>query len=199
MDVGQELYQQVSNWMEIDTTGVNDEIYSYSQEDNKAIVLLESTTKRVKGLYKIGLMWQDDLKLPNNRIVAELQLRFLQQRLNKGPHLKNLYQETIDSDVAKQYTTEVYSESDTAVKAWFLPHQPATNNNKHQKVRRVAKTFLESSVDDKWTPDHVHVYKPHLRSNGFALCSLLCIDEIVLEITPTVIQNYNELSQRTST
>ena len=89
--------------------------------------ILESTTKLVIGHYKIGLLLEDDVKLPYNRIVADLQLESLQQRLNKDPHLKNLYQEKIDSDVAEGYINEVYPESDTVAKAWFLPHHPVTN------------------------------------------------------------------------
>ena len=56
-----------------------------------ALKILESTTKLVNGHYEIGLLWNDDVKLPNNRIVAELQLKSLQQLPNKDPHLKNLY------------------------------------------------------------------------------------------------------------
>ena len=96
-----------------------------------ALNVLESTTKLVNGHYEIELLWKDDVKLPNNRIVADQQLRSLQQRLNKDPHLKNLYQEAIDSDVARGYITEVYPEFDTAAKAWFLKHHPVTNINKH--------------------------------------------------------------------
>ena len=139
-DFDRNLYQQVSNWIEFDTTGVNEEVYSYSQENKMALKILQSTTKQVNGQYEIGLLWRDDVKLPNNRIVAELQLRSVQQRLNKDPHLKNLFQETIDTKryiVAKRYITEVLPESDTAAKAWFHPHHPVTNINKPGKVRTV--------------------------------------------------------------
>ena len=56
------------------------------------------------------------------------------------PNLKNLYQETIDSVLAKRYITEVYPESDTAAKAWFLPHHPVTNIDKRGEVRTFTNT-----------------------------------------------------------
>ena len=135
-----DLYPQVSNWVEFDTTGVNEEVYSYSQEDKMGFKILESTTKLNYGPCKTGLLWNDDVKLPNNRVVADLQLGSLQQRLNEDPYLKNLYQETIDSDVDKGNITEVYPESDTAVKAWFLPHHRVTKINNPGIVRRVTNT-----------------------------------------------------------
>ena len=135
-DFDRDLYQHISNWIEFDTTGVNAEVYSYSQEDKMALKILESTTKLGNGHYEIGLLW-NDVKLPNNRIVADLQLKTLQKLLHKDHHLKNFYHETVDSDVAKGYNTDVFTESEKAAKAWFLPHHPVTNINKPGKVRRV--------------------------------------------------------------
>ena len=111
------MYQQFSNWTEFDKTGVNEKNYSYSHCDKMALKILESTTKLVNAHYEIGFLWKDDVKLQNSRIVADLRLSPLQQRLDKDPYLKNLHQETIDSDVAKGYITEVHPESDTAGKA----------------------------------------------------------------------------------
>ena len=103
--------------------------------------------KLVIGHYEIRLLlWKDDVKLPNIRIVADLQLRPLEQRLNKDPQLKNIYQKTIDSDVAKRYITEVYPESDTAAKAWLLPHHPVTYIDKRGEVRTV--TNASSAYQD---------------------------------------------------
>ena len=68
----------------------------------------------------------------NHRRVADLQRS-----------LNNHYQNTIDTDVAKGYITEVYPEPYTAAKAWFSTHHSNTNFNNPGKVRRVANASIE--------------------------------------------------------
>ena len=54
-----------------------------SENDKRAIEVLESTTKIVDGHYQIGLLWKQGEFLPNNRWLALKQLDQLDQKLSK--------------------------------------------------------------------------------------------------------------------
>ena len=131
-----ELFQQVHRWMRQDIEGVSSAKKAFSSNDRRAEKNLQSTTTKVEGRYQIGLLWKENVDLPNNRWVAERQLSGLEQRLEKDSNLKQLYQKTIDDDLAKGYIVRV-PPNDTTVKKWYLPHHPVTNIHKPGKVRRV--------------------------------------------------------------
>ena len=131
-----ELFQQVHRWMRQDIEGVSSAKKAFSSNDRRAEKILQSTTTKVEGRYQIGLLWKENVDLPNNRWVAERQLSGLEQRLEKDSNLKQLYQKTIDDDLAKGYIVRV-PPNDTTVKKWYLPHHPVTNIHKPGKVRRV--------------------------------------------------------------
>ena len=131
-----ELFHQVQNWMRLDNEGVSSTKKAFSANDRRAEKILQSTTTKIGDRYQIGLLWKPNVDLPNNRWVAERQLRTLEQRLQKDPTLKEQYKKTIDDDLAKGYIVEVPT-VDATLKKWYLPHHPVTNVNKPGKVRRV--------------------------------------------------------------
>ena len=86
------------------------------------------------------MLWSEpEPNLPNNFGSAIRQLYSLERRFQRDPNLKDLYQQSIDTDVEKGFVktlgkSEVKS---TFGKEWYLPHHPLQNPNKPGKVRRV--------------------------------------------------------------
>ena len=101
--------------------------------------------------------------LPNNYSSALGQLYSLERRFQRVPNLKSVYQQSIDSDVEKEFV-KILDESEvkgTFEKEWYLPHHPVLNPNKPGKVRRVcnaASKYKELFLNDKLPagPDLLH-------------------------------------------
>ena len=80
-----ELNEQFFNYcnMEFDDTVYNSKL-STSQEDKRALDIMNETAKLENGPYEIALPWKTDpLYLDNNKIVAQHRLTLLKKRLLK--------------------------------------------------------------------------------------------------------------------
>ena len=117
--------------------------------------MLESTTKFTGERYEVGMLWSEpEPNLPNSYSSALGQLY---------SNLKNLYQQSIDTDVEKRFV-KILDESKvkgTFGKEWYLPHHPVLYPNKPGKVRRVcnaASKYKEVCPNDKLLagPDLLH-------------------------------------------
>ena len=115
---------------------------------------LNEKTRKVDGRYEVPLIWKDqNIRLPDNRIVAVHRLNVLERRLQRDPELAAAYEKTISSDLEKGYIKKLTKEEANArtVKyKWYLPHHPVLNPSKPGKVRRVcdaAAKFQGSSLN----------------------------------------------------
>ena len=77
--------------------------------------------------------------LPDNYYSSLLQIKSLEKRLAKDPHLRNQYSKTIEDDLNKGYVIQVppHNFSNCSICEWYLPHHPMANPNKPGEVRRV--------------------------------------------------------------
>ena len=77
--------------------------------------------------------------LPDNYYSSLVQLKSLEKRLAKDPHLKDQYSKTIEDDLSKGYVIQVppHNFSNRSIREWYFPHHPVVNPNKPGKVRRV--------------------------------------------------------------
>ena len=68
-----------------------------------------------------------------------VQLKLLEKRLAKDPHLRDQYSKTIEDDLNKGYVFQVspHNFSNRNIREWYLPHHPVVNPNKPGKVRSV--------------------------------------------------------------
>ena len=87
----------------------------------------------------------------------------MERRLQRDPKLKDLYQQSIDTDVEKGFVKILgkLEVKGTFKKEWFLPYHPVLNPNKPDKVRRVcnaAAKYKDICLNDKWLdgPDLLH-------------------------------------------
>ena len=110
------------------------------------------------------MLWNEpEPSLPNNYGSALGQLYSLERRFQRDPKLKELYQQSIDTDVEKGFV-KILGKSEikgTFGKEWYLPHHPVLNPNKPGKVRRVcnaAAKYKDVCLNDNLLagPDLLH-------------------------------------------
>jgi len=150
------LEKRVEEWWRTDSFGTKyDYKASRTREDKQAIDILEKTVKHVNGRYEAGMLWRDDnVKLPNNRVMAENRLKSTEKRLKRDDDLAKKYCAIIEDYVNKGYARVLSSEESEALtaKQWFLPHHPVLNPHKPGKVRMVmdaAAQYEGASLNDK--------------------------------------------------
>ena len=135
------LAEQIKTWWDIESYASRCDVSGRSKEDEKALQMLEQTTKFDGERYEVGLLWKrNDPFLPNNYSSALSQKKSLEYRLEKKPELKKLYQDSIKLDVEKGFVRILKQEELEATKLerqWYVPHLPVENPNKPGKVRRV--------------------------------------------------------------
>ena len=149
------LAEQIKTWWDIESYASRCNVSGRSKEDEKALQMLEQTTKFDGERYEVGLLWKrNDPFLPNNYSSALSQMKSLEYRLEKKPELKKLYQDTIKVHVEKGFVRILKQEKFEATKLerqWSVPHQPVINLNKPGKMRRVciaASKFRGLSLND---------------------------------------------------
>ena len=156
--------ENIQTWWDIETYASKINVVSQSKKELQAQKMLESTTKFTGERYEVGMLWSEpEPNLPNNYSSALGQLYSLERRFQRDPNLKNLYQQSIDTDVEKGFV-KILDESEvkgTFGKEWYLPHHPVLNPNKPGKVRRVcnaASKYKEVCLNDKLLagPDLLH-------------------------------------------
>ena len=111
-----------------------------SVEDEKVLKFLSERKPEVEGHYAVPLLWKDqNIQLPDNRVVAIHLLGLLEKRLQHYSELGEAYKKTIDTDLEKWYIKTLTKEetADQAKRTWCLPHHLVLNLNKPGKIRRV--------------------------------------------------------------
>ena len=76
--------------------------------------------------------------MENNYYSGLNQLRCLEKRLGDKPTLKEKNDQTLSTDLIKNYIKPVEMTEPEPEKVWYLPHHPVQNPNKPGKIRRVA-------------------------------------------------------------
>ena len=156
--------ENIQTWWDIETYASKINVVSQSKKELQAQKIIESTTKFTGERYEVGMLWSEpEPNLPNNYSSALGQLYSLERRFQRDPNLRNLYQQSIDTDVEKGLV-KILDDSEvkgTFGKEWYLPHHPVLNPNKPGKVRRVcnaASKYKEVCLNDKLLagPDLLH-------------------------------------------
>ncbi|XP_055634192.1 uncharacterized protein LOC129774475 [Toxorhynchites rutilus septentrionalis] len=112
-----------------------------SDEDRRARLILEKTTRRVGNRFETGLLWdKEDAELPNSYPMAVRRMKCLEQRLLKQPALFENVCSQIEQYQQKGYahpaTAEELAETEPG-KVWYLPLNVVVNPRKPGKVRLV--------------------------------------------------------------
>ncbi|XP_042229944.1 uncharacterized protein LOC121873355 [Homarus americanus] len=127
-----------------------------SLEDKKMLEMWTLYGTRVGNHYQFPVPFRKEYPdLPNNKAMAEQQLKSLKGRLTKNTRLYQRYAEEMKQLLCKDYAELVPASQLTANpgKTWFLPHLPVLNPKKPDKILIVfdcasvyANTSLNSQV-----------------------------------------------------
>ena len=134
----QPLDNLIQEFWSIENDGTRKEDNTITEDEKSAIRILESTINHTGERYEIGLPWKVPANLQNNYFSALNQLNSLNKRLNNDPKLSDMYQQTLVTDLEKNYVKPVEMTDPPPEKIWYLPHHPVQSANKPNKVRRVA-------------------------------------------------------------
>ena len=150
------LLQQVEKFWKTDfVDSISSSKVSMSVEDERALRILEESTKMVSGHYQIALPWrQQPPYLPNNRILADQRFQLLKKKFLRDHKLFERYKGTIHDYITKGYAERVPEEElDVDGKPlWYLPHHAVFNPNKPAKLRVVfdcAARYKGTSLNDQ--------------------------------------------------
>ena len=102
------LFKLVQDWMKVEKLGIASPRKALSEIDERAIEILESTTKIVDGHYQRGLLWKQGAFLPNKRWLALKQFDQLDQKVSKNQLLKKKNKATLDAELEKRYVVRVH-------------------------------------------------------------------------------------------
>jgi len=126
---------------------------SMSQNDRRALDIMESTLKISNGHYEIALPWKNEpRRLQNNKSQAEQRLHLLKKRLQRDAILKEKYRDFMDDLLRKNYARKMSNEELRQTDTWYLPHHPVFHPQKPDKVRIVfdcSAKFRGSSLNDQ--------------------------------------------------
>ena len=109
-----------------------------SVEDSHALDIMDRSVQLRDGHYHVALPWRNFPPwLSNNRSLAEHRLNQLKKRLLNDPGVHSKYSEFIDDPLKKRFARTV---PENVIKypkqpLWHLPHHPAFNPNKPEKIR----------------------------------------------------------------
>jgi hypothetical protein len=127
---------------------------SMSQNDKKALNIMEQSAKLVDGHYEIGLPWKNyPPNLSNNRLQAVKRLFSLKRRLQHDPSLLEKYKQFMDGLLTKDHARKVSNQDLGPLKTqWYLPHHPVFHPQKPDKVRVVfdcSAKHRDTSLNDQ--------------------------------------------------
>ena len=129
-------FQDTSSQREDSIIGKMSEI---SNEDRRFLEILDTETVKVGNHYQTPLPLKNpDVKLPNNRKVAERRLLYLKKRVMKHDIFRQQYTEfkklLIQESLEKGYVKESKATPQDC-RVWYLPHHGVYHPRKPDKIR----------------------------------------------------------------
>lgn len=111
-----------------------------SQEDLQFLESVSTSTQKVDGHYCIALPLKDkDLRMPDNKCLAEQRLVSLKRKLQRNPEFHEDYKKFMNDLLDKGYATKVPENQlrrhDERI--WFIPH----HGIQHPKKRKLRVVF----------------------------------------------------------
>ena len=154
IDTSAKLRKQFEDFCNLE---FNDSSYepqaSMSQNDRKALHIMEGSAKLSNGHYEIALPWKNDPPLlMNNKSQARQRLHPLKICFHRDPALHKKYGDFMEDLINKGYARKVSKENLDNPTVWYLPHRVVFHPQKPDKVRVVfdcSAKFQGTSLDDQ--------------------------------------------------
>ena len=111
----------------------------YSNDEQRAIDILERETRKLENGYEVPLLWREnEPQLQNNRQVAKKGLEGLQRRFEREPEYEKGYRKAISKYIEDGYAHKVNQEDDLdGPNQWYLPHHGVYKKSPTEKKIRV--------------------------------------------------------------
>ncbi|XP_055842512.1 uncharacterized protein LOC129909456 [Episyrphus balteatus] len=138
--IDSQMHEAVKKYFLLENLGTKVTKPNLSDEDNKAIRLLEEKTVFLGDSYAVPLLWKyEHLRLPDTKVMAERRLRCLEKRLSNQPELIEQVEKQIEQYLQKGYAKKLNEDevNKPMSRVWYLPIFPVTNPNKPDKLRIV--------------------------------------------------------------
>ena len=114
--------------------------------EDRFLKILDTETVKVGNHYQTPLPLKNpDVKLPNNRKVAEKRLLDLKKRLMKDDRFHQQYTEFMQEILEKGYAKESKATPQDG-RVWYLPHHGVYHPQKPDKIRVVFELFRQEDV-----------------------------------------------------
>ena len=127
-------FQDTISEREESITGKMSEI---SNEDRRFLKILDAQTMKVGNHHQTPLSLKNpDVRLPNNRKMAERRLLYLKKRLMKDDRFHQQYTELMQEILEKSYAKESKSTPQDG-RGWYLSHHGIYHPRKHDNIRVV--------------------------------------------------------------
>ena len=143
-----ELHQLVKESFSTEAFGVkvlNEKLRS--KDDERALAVMTSTTRRVGDHWETGLIWKrDDISMPDSKANAMKRLKSTETKMDKNPVFAKEYQNKIQSYLDSGYARYLTAEEAavTTPQTWYLPHFGVMNPNKPGRMRFVFDAAAKS-------------------------------------------------------
>ena len=101
------LSELVEQFWKIESEGTQENSSVLSDEDNDALKVFQKTIRHNPERYEIGFPWKTPCLLENNYYCALNQLKCLEKSLGNNPTQKEKYDQTLSTDLIKNYIKPV--------------------------------------------------------------------------------------------
>ncbi|CAG7727180.1 unnamed protein product, partial [Allacma fusca] len=139
-DPAGDLRKLMEHYFSIESLGIKLSPFRPSQEDERALGILNRTTKRIGKHFQTGLLWKvDGLELPESKMAAERRLRSIEKRMDRDPKFAKEYCLKMEHFLQQGYARATTSDelATGGNRLWFLPHFAVVSPRKPDKMRLV--------------------------------------------------------------
>lgn len=130
------VHDLVKAQFELEAIGISEVPRKHDMSD-RAVGILDSTSRRVPGGWEVGLLWNSsDVQLPDDYEYACRRLAGIERKMGRSSEYAAAYTKQIDRLVSENYARKL-DHGIQASPVWYLPHFGVTNVNKPGKLRLV--------------------------------------------------------------
>ena len=128
----------------------------WSWEDRRFVKIMNESCILINGHYQVDLPLRDpELKLPNNKKMAEDRLKSLMKKMIRIPQFKDDYVACMEDMISKGHAEEVSKQDAKDGQEWYIPHHGVYHPRKPEKIRVVfdcAAKYRGTSLNDNLLP-----------------------------------------------
>ena len=178
----QDLMDSLERFWRTEMFGIKSTSKPMTDEDQRAVKLLESSIVKTTHRYEVGLLWRNDsTPLPNNRDTALKRFYGLEKRLRRDPDYGHRYENAINQYVKLGHAKLAGRPGFT----WYLPHHGVEQSGKLRAVFDAPAQYLGHSLND-------HLLQgPHLMTPLFGV--LLRFREYAHAVSADIEKIFNQV------